>query len=186
MRKRDTSTSERLPMLHAIMHADPDPEAGPRNALRPINRQLCDKRIEESFVTAFLTGNFTRSHRLIYSRAGHNRPLLMPRQGGDWDIRRVDAVGNLPLGILPDVEYQTAETHLKPGQMFLMDTDGIAEAMSPSRELFDESRLKDIFGQTDGESGVIIKAVEAAVAKHQAGAKPSEDQTMLVMKVNED
>ncbi len=175
-----------MAMLHAILNAVQGAEGGPSRCLRRANRQLCDKRIEQSFVTAFLAGYDTRSRRMVYGRAGHNPPLLMSPVKGGWEVERIDAVGDLPLGIIPDVDYQTAETTLQPGQTLLMYTDGITEAMSPGRELFGEKRLIETLIGTDGSPQAVLHAVHQAVEKHQDGARAGDDQTMLAIRVEAD
>src|SRR6266566_3166561 len=93
-----------MAMFHSIIHTYPINPNGPGEVLRHVNRHLFAKNIENSFVTAFLGFYEPRTRELIYARAGHNPPLLkeFPHRG---HARQLDAVGEIPLGIMEDVKY---------------------------------------------------------------------------------
>ena len=73
---------------------------------------------------------------LTYSRAGHNPPRLA--RAGDGTVASLDRAGGLPLGILGDQAYDQATVSLAAGDLLLLYTDGITEAMPGrgDRELF--------------------------------------------------
>ena len=48
----------------------------------------------------------------------------------------------MPLGLLPDMEYEEKEVVLEPGQEVLLHSDGVVEAHDPAREMFGFPRLK--------------------------------------------
>ena len=107
-----------MAMFHAIIHSYPIDPTGPGDVLRHVNRHLFAKSIENSFVTAFLGFYEPRTRELIYARAGHNPPLLkeFPHRG---QARQLDAVGEIPLGIMEDVKYSESSIVLHPGQTLI-------------------------------------------------------------------
>ena len=122
-------------MLNTLLYAYPRRGAGPGAVFEFANRHLHSKRIEGSFVTAFLAMYNPSDHTLIYSRAGHNPPLIK-NAGAGGPVVRLDDIGNMPLGIISDATYDDGLRKLLPGQTLVMYTDGITEAMNSKREMF--------------------------------------------------
>ncbi|HEV2467853.1 MAG TPA: PP2C family protein-serine/threonine phosphatase [Candidatus Sulfotelmatobacter sp.] len=89
------------------------------------------------FTTAFLA-EYDAAHRTVdYINAGHNNPILRHASG---QIERLD-VGGLPFGIMPEVQYQSAQITLAPGDWLIIFTDGLVEAENARQEEFGEARL---------------------------------------------
>jgi serine phosphatase RsbU (regulator of sigma subunit) len=59
--------------------------------------------------------------------------------------REISTYGTLPLGIVPDAEYDQAEIALARGDYLALYTDGLLEARRPGGELFGFARLQELF-----------------------------------------
>src|SRR5579864_4178144 len=89
------------------------------------------------FTTAFLA-EYDPAHRtLAYINAGHNHPILRRSNGL---IERL-GVGGLPLGIQPEVKYESATVALAPGDWLVIFTDGLVEAENANQDEYGEARL---------------------------------------------
>lgn len=177
-------------MLTAIVRvlpegADQDEEHGIRAvdsveaAMEFANRHLCQKRIERSFVTACLGtwSHATRTMRL--ARAGHPLPMLRRASG---EVVEFTEGGGIPLGIFADAKYPATTHVLSPGDLLLFYSDGILEAASPAGELFGTDRLAVALGPASSP-GDALDRVRRAVEAFTANAAPSDDRSMLVLKV---
>jgi len=169
-----------MAMCHSIQHAFPMRPKGPAEMLRHLNRHLCATRIEQSFVTAFLGFYDAATRRLTYARAGHNPPILkdFPHHGPPI---RLDAVGELPLGIFPDVAYHETTITLHPGQTLILYTDGITDAKRPDGELFGIDGIERSLIACTGAPDCAIRHINEALAAHQADVRPRDDQTIIAM-----
>ncbi len=171
-----------MAMLHAILHAYPHMPGGPAEVLEHVNRHLYAKRIESSFVTAFLAIYEPATRRFTYARAGHNPPLLKhPGSGGA--VERLDEVGGVPLGILPDATYVDRSITLDLGQSVVFYTDGVTEALDARGRMFGLKGIEDALTECTGEPVCVMGSVMAAVREHENGVRPADDQTLLAMKV---
>jgi len=171
-----------MAMLHAILHAYPKQPESPAEVLNHANGHLCRKGIENSYVTAFFAIHDPPTRRLTYARAGHPPPLVKsPGPGGS--ARRLDAVGNVPLGVLPTTTYEDAAITLEPRQTVVLYTDGITEAMSPEREIFGVRGVEAALECCEGLPGCVHECLKKALRKHEAGVRPSDDQTLLALRV---
>lgn len=89
------------------------------------------------FTTAFLAEYDAARRTFHYINAGHNNPIL---RRADGSIERLD-VGGLPLGILPDAKYESANVGLAPGDWLIIFTDGLVEAENARQEEYGETRV---------------------------------------------
>ncbi len=135
-----------MAITHAIAHAQPGSHTPPAALLCYLNDRLTQAYTRSgTFVTAFYAVLDPRARMLTYARAGHNPPRLVR---GDR-VLSLDGAGGLPLGILDGQKYCQTTVPLERGDLLLLYTDGITEAMAPapsgtSRELFGTDRLDDL------------------------------------------
>ncbi len=131
------------------------------------------------FVTLFYGVLDPESHRFRYANAGHNRPLLVP--AGMAPVRL--ETGGLALGLAPTTSYGEAEVELGPGDLLVVYSDGVTEAMDPDRDLFGEGRLGAVLEACrDSPAGSVIERVADAVRRHAGEAPQSDDVTLLVVR----
>lgn len=171
-----------MAMFHSILHAYPRKPRGPGEVLDHINRHLCDKSIEQSFVTAFLGFYDPATRELTYARAGHNPPLVkdFPHRGLPTYL---DAVGELPLGIFPDVRYSETTIQLKSSQTLILYTDGITEARTGNGEMFGPEGIEHSLIECSGAAECAISHIMGALKAHQLDVRPDDDQTVVVMNI---
>jgi sigma-B regulation protein RsbU (phosphoserine phosphatase) len=170
-----------MAMLHAILHAYPHQSRGPAEMLQHANQHLASKRIENSFVTAFLAVYDPPSRKLTYARAGHNPPLI---KSGDPDgsIRRLDDVGGVPLGVLDPVRYDEATLLLQPGQTLLLYTDGVTEARGPDGSMFGLGGVERALAKCSGEPRRVVASITDPLSRHESGIRPGDDQTIVAIR----
>jgi sigma-B regulation protein RsbU (phosphoserine phosphatase) len=106
--------------------------------VRGVNRYACAHSLGgQRFTTAFLARLNPATGELIYTNAGHNAPLLRRASG---TLERLD-VGGVPLGIQSEYAYECGSSALRKGDMLVIFTDGVVEAVNERGEEYDESRL---------------------------------------------
>jgi serine phosphatase RsbU (regulator of sigma subunit) len=111
-----------------------------------INQRLCEQGVvtdEGGFITLLYAVLNPARCQLEWTSAGHPLPIV------HWlDEERVEIVGKnedagLPLGIYPDVDYESHTTAVAPRTRTLLYTDGLAEAF-PSHEDYIEFGVEGI------------------------------------------
>jgi phosphoserine phosphatase RsbU/P len=158
--------------------------AGPAQLMARLNQQLCEKRIESSFVTALLAFYEPAKRRFIYSAAGHPLPLLVSAE--NETPAALSAAGGPPLGIVDPVHFDQAWVDLDAGQSLLLYTDGISEAKAPLGEMFGEEGIVRAMRGWRGDSQGLIDSLCNAVKSHQRGRLPSDDQTLVAIHVRKE
>jgi len=175
-----------MAITHAVAHAHPGTHAPPAALLRHLNDRLSRAYTRGgTFVTAFYAVLDPASRTLAYARAGHNPPRLV--RGGR--VLPLAAAGGLPMGILEGQPYDQAAVTLEAGDLLLLYTDGITEAMAPPvrgggpRTLFGTDRLDELLLDCGGASAAAcVERVRAAVSAFCGNAPPTDDQTLIAIR----
>jgi sigma-B regulation protein RsbU (phosphoserine phosphatase) len=151
----------------------------PSECLLRSNKLLFESTSPEKFATLFYGIIDIEKHNIHYSNAGHDWPFLI---GNDNTIQRLKT-GGLMLGLIPQAEYEDERIAMQVGDLLVVQSDGISEAMNSNQEQFGEERLQSILLQQKNQSAEeIIDTVVKEVRSH-AGAHPqSDDITIMVIK----
>jgi serine phosphatase RsbU (regulator of sigma subunit) len=142
-----------------------------------VNQYLCERTGEDRYATVFY-GILDKMGRFEYVNAGHVPPLLKRKTGG------LEGLGsaNFPVGMFLEAEYQTARVQLGAGDFLVIYTDGVSEASNTQGELFEESRLRVILENFNGETEQQLgDAIREGMRAFTEGAAQSDDITILVI-----
>ncbi len=107
-----------------------------------VNRFFTQKHLGEKYATVIIT-KIGKDGELEYVNCGHVPPLLV---SGNQVMRPQH--GNLPVGLLADAQYESDHVHLKPGDRFILVTDGVTEAENAEGEFYDNERLEAVAAKT--------------------------------------
>lgn len=146
-----------------------------------MNRYACRHSMAGArFTTAFLAEFDPDSRHLAYVNAGHNAPMLRRASGA---LERLD-VGGVPLGILSECVYESADLDLRPGDTLLIFTDGVVEAENDRSDEYGEGRLIQVFDANAGlPANEILRAIMLDVLAFTGSAPQHDDITCLIAKV---
>jgi len=146
-------------------------------AVSKMNNGLSDLNIDR-FVTLACGLLDLKTHKLSVVNAGHMPPIIR-RASGEIEQIAIEEAG-LPLGILENYEYEAVEVQLEPGDVVIMYTDGINEAMdADGNQLSTETMIREIQQSQTKTPEKIGKLLCDTVAKH-IGRTPVIDDMCLV------
>lgn len=172
-----------LAMVHALSSSIrwQEPAPSPGAALSLVNRPLATRYFAESgqFVTAFVGQYHVPTQTLTYASAGHPPPRLI--RGGE--VRRLDGVKGLPLGVADVSVYEETTVQLLPADRLVFFTDGITESIDPARELFGNERLDAAARSPAGTATELVSRIVSALQTFRAGCPGVDDETCLVAMV---
>ncbi len=109
----------------------------PRQVCSRLNRHLHQVTDAARFATMFYGEWHPATGVLCYVNAGHNSPYLIGASG-----TRLLHTGGIPIGILPDFEYEASEVRMVPGDLLVLYSDGITEAGARSGKEYGEKRFR--------------------------------------------
>jgi len=144
--------------------------------LARVNDELVRRTIESRFAT--LLYGVLCDGRLTYSSAGHNPALIV----GPGEVRRLER-GGLILGAFPGASFEEETVSLDPGDVVVVFSDGITEAVRPDGSEFGEERLlAAIRGGRELPPTRLLHEVLDSVREFIGDAKQSDDLTALVLR----
>ena len=151
--------------------------------LRNINTLLYRSTETQQFATFFLARVESASLRLTFSNAGHNWPVLLRSNGERVFLER----GGTVLGILDPIEFEQGQVALSPGDIVVLYTDGISEAMNVEGEQFGETRVCDLIAALPRglNARAVAERLLEAVHEFLCGVEPQDDVTLLVIRALE-
>ncbi len=165
----------------------------PRDLLIEVNRILSDNLDSRSFITMTYAVIDLAAGVMTYCRAGHTPMIYLPARGPRRGLAQSLLPGGLVLGLRIDgihekftalLEEETIS--LERGDVFVLYTDGVTEAMDGDGELFGDSRLRAIVEEHGHLRSAelrerILREVEAFVGE----ADQHDDLTLILIKVVE-
>ena len=158
-------------------------ERDPALLLGKLNLAVRSRHDRTRFVSFLLVALDADGRSARFVNAGQSKPILF-RNGAAAQLESEGA--HFPLGLVESVTYNTQPVPLEMGDVLLLYTDGLTEAMNPVRDMFGEERLCATLARcgTDGCSAKqIIETLHAAVRSHAGSAEQHDDLTIVAIKV---
>ena len=166
--------------MSSDMRQNATPDCSPASVLTAMNAHLAASGQEGAFVTALFLILDTRTRMLTISNAGQCYPVLRRANG---EVREIDVGGGFPLGTLEDMEYEEGSFQLEPGDILILLSDGITEAMDAGRIPYGDVRLEQGVGRPATTAQKVMDNVIADVAAHVKNTPPSDDITIVCFRV---
>jgi phosphoserine phosphatase RsbU/P len=154
------------------------------NLMDKVNRLVFESSASNRYATFFFAAFDPITRGLECVNAGHNPPILL-RTGldGKTQTLRLEADGPV-VGLLPLAPYTEQVMTLAPGDLLLLYTDGISEAMTHDDEEWGEERLIAAAEKVkDKPACEILRDIFDATDAFTAGAPQHDDMTLLVLKL---
>ncbi len=120
-----------------------------------------------------------KENEIIYCNAGHNVPVMLDNNS---NLINLD-MGGIVVGALPEYDYKEADLKFEIGNLLVLYSDGITEAMNKNEEEFGEERLRNIVKQNKGaSSGDLISIILSTVNEFTEYSPQMDDMTVVVIK----
>ena len=176
---KGTAAALLMSSLHAAVHAQAGSHDSLVSTISAVNKYLADNIPANRFVTLFYAELDPDSGALSFLNAGHNPPLIVHAAGTVEQL----ASGGLPLGIKPDADYREGRTQLLPGDVLVIYSDGVTEAVSPTGEEFGSTRLYEVVSRNIESSAAGIRdRIESSLTKFSQGTSAADDITLVIVK----
>jgi serine phosphatase RsbU (regulator of sigma subunit) len=136
------------------------------------------------FTTAFLAEVNPETHEMQYVNAGHNDPILRRASG---QMERL-CLGGPPFGVPLFREdqnlYPVGHVALRPGDLLIIFTDGVVEALGETGEEFGEARLlASVQSAAPGSAADTLDRIMTEVNTFVGYVRQHDDITCLVVRV---
>lgn len=169
-------------LLKALLLCESENSSAPTEILGRVNRRLVSLLPAGVFVTVLLAAWNPTDRRLTYVNAGHPSGLLWNPRDGFREL----AASEIPVGVMPEVEYVGRELTLTSSDRLVLVTDGLLEAFAPTGELFGTDRLKQlIVNYASATPSELVNAILTAVRAFADNRPLQDDLTLLIASPSE-
>lgn len=150
----------------------------PAEAVNRLNLSLAASGMEDRFVTFVLAVLDLKDDAMTLVNAGHMEPLL--RRSGSEEITLLGGQeAGLPLGVAPEMPMKATQSQLEVGDVIVLYTDGVSEAMSPDDKLYGLDRLQQTLLRGPAEVEALGDAILADVQRFASGRAQHDDLTLV-------
>jgi sigma-B regulation protein RsbU (phosphoserine phosphatase) len=148
------------------------------------NQAIISDQSSKMFATVFV-GYFDLDPGIMrFASAGHNPPLLYRAATGRCEY--LEALG-VAIGLFEDARYAGETIKLEDGDVLVLYTDGITEAVDEDEEEFGEDRLEEIVSQNAARSAQeLTDLIIEAAAAFASDEGLFDDETLVVIKRQSD
>jgi sigma-B regulation protein RsbU (phosphoserine phosphatase) len=150
-------------------------------AITELNRHLVRNSDPGKFMTLFYGLLDDRNKTLSWASAGHDPAIWYHAESGKFT--EMENTG-MPLGIMDDAQFGQADpVMLRAGDIVVIGTDGIWEALNTSGQMYGKERLTDLISShKDKSARQIASSVVESVLEFCSDTAPADDVTLLVIK----
>jgi len=110
----------------------------PDDAIRDANRLIYEDGRSSMFITTIYGILDPQKMVFTYVNAGHNPPLLFR---GDPPVGRMMPGKGIALGVIDEIRLSPETLHVERGDLIVLYTDGVTEAVNAQEKFFGEDRL---------------------------------------------
>ena len=170
------SVHQRLLPHAGLVIRDGEP-ADPREVLMSLDHEFPLEQFEKGFTIVYGLLN-TESGQMVYSNAGHPRPLLV---SADGQLQELSAGGTV-IGLGGEVPFEQGRADLSPGDRVFLYTDGLTEIAGPEGEFFGSRRLKDelVLG-CSAYLPECMSGLEQRLKDFSQGREPDDDVSLMLV-----
>jgi sigma-B regulation protein RsbU (phosphoserine phosphatase) len=171
-------------MIHSILRAKVMSEHNPKDIVLELNKFMLNELEPRMFITLFYMILDVDNKTLKYTNAGHNYPMVFHA-----DNLEVDSLkdGGLLLGVFEAPLYDEGEYQLNPGDVVVMYTDGIVEAMNDKDEMYGyEQFCEFVHGIKTKKADEIKEDILEEMRRFMGEAPQYDDLTLIVVKVEKE
>ena len=149
-------------------------------AINKLNDKLTDLKLDR-FVTLVLCLLNTKKNTIETVNAGHMPPIIRRADSGTLEELSLEHSG-LPVGIMAGYEYQATTIELNSGDLIVLYTDGINEAMnSEGKQFTTEAIIREIETSQAKTPETVNQVIRNAVAQHMGIEQAIDDMCLVTV-----
>lgn len=189
---KGTSAALYMAELKGLILALSQRYESPRDLLIEVNRIISEHLDSRSFITITYAVIDLQAGSMTFCRAGHTPLIFLSGPSSVDPSTRVLTPSGMVMGLrIEGAAEKFAElleeerVELSAGDVIVLYTDGITEAMNPESDLFGESRLSRIVEEHGHlESSELRERIMREVEAFVGSADQHDDMTMILLKVD--
>jgi len=167
-----------MAVAHAAFRTQLDVDPSPEGIISSLNRILCRTGGNRSFFSCCYV-LLERDGSFSATVAGH--PQIV-KVGADGRIAARLGCGSYPLGVKPNMTWESLDGMLAPGERLLFHSDGLTEARNAAEEEFGDATVDSVIGWSPSASpAALVDTIVAEWNLFTGGRAPEDDVSVAVV-----
>ncbi|HBE01269.1 MAG: hypothetical protein A2096_09775 [Spirochaetes bacterium GWF1_41_5] len=168
-------------MIRSIFRTFATGSRSPREVVEKVNNSMTGDVSEDRYATFFYYMINIKKKTLLYTNGAHGPLLLFHKKAQEFEL--LDTQG-MPVGIMKNSEYEEKSAKVDSGDILVLYTDGVTEAMNPKRDQFSIERVKEIIlANQDAPLQQMVDQVYEKMTVFKDGAPQHDDETLLISRI---
>ncbi len=164
-------------LISGILRSAVRRRRSPAALLKVLNDALVARKVEARYVTMLVMLWHPQTRQFEMANAGSLPPLIC--RAGEILKLRVEGV---PLGLLPDRDYEEISFQAQTGDIIVLFSDGISDHLNPAGQEYGRWRLANVVrGHSKRSAQQLLDAIFADLDRFNP--ELFDDQTVVVLKV---
>jgi len=153
--------------------------SSPSGVLSSVNTILHQRQLEEYYCTLCYTVFDLKRRILTVANSGLPYPIRATAEG----CAQIELPG-VPLGSFQGSTYDEVTFALHAGDLFVLCTDGVFEAMNAQGQEFTAARLLDVVaGLREQPAAKVVERIFEAVSQWRGDTPPNDDMTAVAVRI---
>jgi sigma-B regulation protein RsbU (phosphoserine phosphatase) len=178
------SASLHMASIQAMLRAVVPVELSPAEVVRKIHKLFIHNIRFTTFVTFFIGVFDPTTKTLTYCNAGHNPPLvLQEHKNGKETIVWLNTTG-AAIGLIEEAEFGEKTFDFHEGDLLVMYTDGVTEAVNIQNDMFGRERLAAIIKRLhQSPPKEVVRGIREGLEDFSGGKPLADDTTVVVCRI---
>jgi serine phosphatase RsbU (regulator of sigma subunit) len=173
----------KVPILKYALKVAASLSPSPGEVLTRVNQLIYSELQPDLFVTACYLVIVPPSGELAYANAGHQPPILVPRDSGE---PRPLTNAAMPFGVDQGVVYSDESLVLGSGDTLILYTDGVTDARNRDRQDYGEERLLETIrhaARPERTAQEVAQAIFDDITEFSRQGERRDDMTIMVVRL---
>lgn len=178
------SASLHMASVQTLLRSLVPAHVSPAEVVAEVQRLFSHNIRFTTFVTLFLAAYDEQAYTLTYSNAGHNPPLVLRQTAQEEPASRWLRPTGPAVGLVEGANFTEAQVRLHPGDLVVMYTDGLTEAMNRKHEMLGQDRIAVWLTQeVNISASEAVQVIRDGLQEFTQGEPAADDITLVVGKL---
>ncbi len=178
------SASLHMASIQALLRTLAPINKSPSEVMSQVHKLFIHNIRFETFVTFFIGAFDSSTQSLTYCNAGHQPPLVFRKAGSNAAPVVMLRPTGAAIGLVEEAEFEEAVIHLQKGDLIVLYTDGVTEAMNKQNQQFGRERLETLIRRAERMPVKdVIQEIKLSLEEFSGGRALADDTTIVIGRI---
>jgi sigma-B regulation protein RsbU (phosphoserine phosphatase) len=178
------SASLHMASIQALLRTLVPVNQSPAEVMRQLHKLFIHNIRFETFVTFFIGAFDSSAKTLTFSNAGHLPPMVLRSNKSKKESIEMLRPTGAAIGLVEEAIFGEKTIDLQKGDLLVLYTDGVTEAMNTDNQEFGRERLETLIQQVEGlQVKEVIQKIRLSLEEFSEGKPLADDTTIVVSRI---